>query len=52
VRQLLKEGDNLHDTWVVAKPLSTQIATEEAFSKTRYNKDLSEVYAHHYAAGI
>jgi hypothetical protein len=51
-RKLLKEGDNLHDTWVGAEPLSTQIATEEAFSKTRYNKDLSEAYAHHYAAGI
>jgi hypothetical protein len=36
----LKEGHDLHDTWVGAEPLSTQIATEEAFSKTRYNKDL------------
>jgi hypothetical protein len=52
VRKLLKEGDDLHDTWVGAKPLSTQIATEEAFSKTRYNKYLSEANAHHYAAGI
>jgi hypothetical protein len=52
VRKLLKEGDDLHDTWVGAEPLSTPIATEEAFSKTRYNKDLSEAYAHHYAAGI
>jgi hypothetical protein len=52
VRKLLKEGDDLHDTWVGAKPLSTQIATEEAFSKTRYNKDLSEAYVHHYAAGM
>jgi hypothetical protein len=48
----LKEGDNLNDTWVGAEPLSTQFLTEEAFSKTRYNKDLSEAYAHHYAAGI
>jgi hypothetical protein len=52
VRKLLKEGDDLHDTWVGAKPLSTQIATEEAFSKMIYNKDLSKAYAHHYAAGI
>jgi hypothetical protein len=52
VRKLLKEGDDLHDNWVGAEPLRTQIATEEAFSKTRYNKDLSKAYAHHYAAGI
>jgi hypothetical protein len=42
VRKLLKEGVDLHDTWVGARPLSTQIVTEEAFSKTRYNKDLSK----------
>jgi hypothetical protein len=36
VRKLLKEGEDLHNTWVGAKPLSTQISTEEGFSKTRY----------------
>jgi hypothetical protein len=51
VRKILKEGDSLHDGWVGAKPLSTQITTEEAFSKTMYNKDLSEAYVQHYAAG-
>jgi hypothetical protein len=46
VRKILKVGDDLHDRWVGAEPLSTQIATEEVFSKTRC-KDLSEAYTHH-----
>jgi hypothetical protein len=29
-----------------------QWATEQAYVRTRYNKDLSEAYVHHYAAGV
>jgi hypothetical protein len=50
-RELVAQGDALHNKWVGSKPLNTQYATEEAFARTRYKKDLSEAYKHHYAGG-
>jgi hypothetical protein len=50
-RELVGQGDALHDKWVGSEPLNTQYAKEEAFAHTRYNKDLSEAYKHHYAGG-
>jgi hypothetical protein len=51
-QRLVVEGDEDHDRWVGAEPLLTQWAREQAYVRTRYNKDLREAYVHHYAADV
>jgi hypothetical protein len=45
------EADKAHDSWVGAEPLSTQYAAEQTFTTTRFNKELSGAYKHHYPLG-
>jgi hypothetical protein len=49
--QFINEADEAHDRWVGAEPLSTQYAVEETFTRTKFNKELSGAYKHHYAMG-
>jgi hypothetical protein len=49
--EFVDEADMAHDRWVGADPLSTQYAAEETFTRTRFNKELSGAYKHHYASG-
>jgi hypothetical protein len=50
-REFVDEADRAHDRWVGAEPLSTQYAAEQAFMRTRFNKELSKAYKLHYASG-
>jgi hypothetical protein len=50
-REFVDEDDKAHDCWVGAEPLSTQYAAEQTFTTTRFNKELSGAYKHHYALG-
>ncbi len=47
----MDEADKTHDRWVGAEPISTQYAVEETFTRTKFNKELSGAYKHHYALG-
>jgi hypothetical protein len=49
--ELVDKADKTHNRWVGAEPLSTQYAVEETFTRTKFNKELSEAYKHHYALG-
>jgi hypothetical protein len=49
--EFVDEADKAHDRWVGAEPLSTQYAAEQTFTTTRFNKELSRAYKHHYASG-
>jgi hypothetical protein len=49
--EFVDETDKTHDRWVGVEPLCTQYAVEETFTRTRFNKELSGAYKHHYASG-
>jgi hypothetical protein len=49
--ELVDKGNKAQDRWVGAEPLSTQYAAEQTFTTTRFNKELSGAYKHHYASG-
>jgi hypothetical protein len=49
--EFVDEADKAHDRWVGAELLSTQYAAEQTFTTTRFNKELSGAYKHHYASG-
>jgi hypothetical protein len=50
-KEFVDKADKAHDRWVGVEPLSTQYAAEQTFTTTRFNKELSGAYKHHYALG-
>jgi hypothetical protein len=49
-KEFVDEANKTQDRWVGAEPLSTQYTVEETFTRTRFNKELSGAYKHHYAS--
>jgi hypothetical protein len=49
--EFVDDADKTHDRWVGVEPLSLQYEVEETFTRTRFNKELSGAYKHHYASG-